>query len=241
MSDGVRRADDSSDVRPHHPSQMNKSNAHPADVANAGTLAELVLAHTRHDRDLMPDPVVVASDLGVPILEVPASRLAGARGLTSWHGGGYVIEIDDSLPEPERQLVAGHELGHVACKLWNVVPFNWERFAWLFAGALLVRAEWAADMWRRSEDLSVIFAALPHVPPTAVALAIGEHGIANVAVTQWKDIRYTRAREVMPSTALDAGMAATKTGQPTSRVGVRAWRLDDMPGRAAVVAVASAG
>lgn len=207
---------------------------HPLDISEARALAELVLIETGNDNDRAPDPVIVGEALGVTLLEVPPTRLAGARGLTTWSQGGYVIELDASLSERERQSVAGHELGHVCCRLWNIVPRDWERFAWIFSAALLVRADVAADLWRETPTLPHLTSALPHVPPTSIALALGEHGIADVAVTQWKSIRYTRARTLVPAETISAGVAAAKSGAAHRGV-VRAWRLDDMPGRAAVV------
>lgn len=211
-------------------------NPNPRDAAEARALAELVLLETGNDNDRAPDPIAVAEALGVDVYEVPPARIDPVRGLTSWSRGGYSIEISNDLGEQDRQAVTAHELGHVCCRMWNVIPFEWERFAWLFAGALLVRADVAADLWRAQEDIPAVVAALPHVPATAVALALGEHGVANVAVTQWRGIRYTRARDTMPVETVAAGVAAARSGRPSRRAGVRAWRLDDMPGRAAVVA-----
>jgi hypothetical protein len=232
MSASVRCSRDVSRFRRESGIHMN---AHPNDARDSRMLAELVLIETMQDNEPMPDPIVVGIALGVTMLEVPTRRLAGARGLTTWSGGGYVVEIDETLEEPDRQVVAAHEIGHVCCRLWNVIPREWERFAWLFAGALLVRADVASDLWRTTGDLHEVAKALPHVPPTSVALAIGEHGVADVAVTQWRGIRYTRSRVQMPAETVSMGMAAARSGR-SSRPGLaRAWRLTDMPGRAAVV------
>lgn len=209
-------------------------NPHPADVSEARALAELVLLETGNDDERAPDPVIVAGALGILMLEVPSIRLAGARGLTTWAQGGYVIEVDENLSESARQSVAAHELGHVCCRLWNITPHDWERFAWIFSAAMLVRADVAADLWRERSSFPHLIAQLPHVPPTSIALALGEHGIADVAVTQWKSIRYTRARAPVPEETIRAGIAAARSGA-ARRGSVRAWRLDDMPGRAAVV------
>lgn len=212
-------------------------NAHPEDLVNARNLADLVLIDAKMEDEETPDPIDVCAAFNIPIYEVPSVRLGRSRGLMVWSDGGYVIEIDEGLPEAQKQAVAAHELGHVACKIWGLLPRDWERFAWLFAGALLVRDRPLRETWARCGELRGVIDRWEHVPPTMATLALGERGIAGVHVVQDHGVRYTRSRHEADLDVVKIGVRAWLNGR-ASNGPVQAMRLNDARRRAAVLLAA---
>lgn len=204
------------------------------DIVGARALAELVLHEVGLGGDMEPDPIDVAERLGIPCYDLPREDIGGVAGLTSWIEGGYIIQIADDLSSAGHQGVGAHELGHVCCRLWNVFPKDRERFAWIFAGALLVREDRLRESWARHRDARRVIRDWAHVPSTVTVLAIGECSIADVFVVQDADVRHARSRTAACDDVLRLGMSAWQHGT-ASRKGLRATRLYDATRRAAVV------
>lgn len=209
--------------------------AHPDDVRDALSLSALVRSEGGAEQDDEPDPVAICERLGIHVYEVPRSRLGGGTaGALTWQRGGFTIEVDESLELAAMQGTIAHELGHAACKLWGVAPHAWERFAWLFAGALLIPDSSLEYTWRESgRDLGAFVERWSHVPPTLAALRLGEGAIADVHVVQDYGVRYSRGRAPADD-VLNLGVHAWIHGRAWND-NAHAVRLVDARRRAAVL------
>lgn len=136
----------------------------------------------------------------------------------------------------EDQWWLGHELGHRYRRRAGR-PFDETEEAWCnaFAGALLVPAEPLLRGWQIGHDLGDLIERFPSVAPTCLALRLGEAELAETAIVQGAALRYVRTHHVVAPEVLKLGIEAARRGC-ASRVGLgKAWRLPEVPRRAAVV------
>lgn len=128
-----------------------------------------------------------------------------------------------------------HELGHRWLRKAGRV-MNEDEEAWCnaFAGALLVPHTPLVDLWRRGHDLGDLLAAYPNVSATCIALRIGEARLAETFVVQGEATRYVRANHAPSPDLVRLGVEAARRGR-AFRAGAKAWRMPEVPRRAAVV------
>jgi hypothetical protein len=185
-----------------------------------------------------PDPVAVVQGLGGRVLRAPRRFLPFTRADFGFRDGKPIVRVRDDLSPAETEFCVAHECGHFVVRLFAVKTTDEERFANLFAGALLVPRPALLEAWRAHGEIRPIIRQWSHVPQTCVALRVGETSCASVFVTQSRSIRYTRARTSQREDEILAiGAHAARRGS-VRRSGLRAVRLRDGVERAAVVAAA---
>ena len=207
------------------------------DFGKAQRCADEILHETRLNRERAPDAVLVARRFGVRVKKVARHALRLTPASAVHLESGWLIAVREDTAVATAQFCIAHEVLHVACRRWKIVPEDWEGFANAGAAALLVPSGCLQEKWHQHRNVRKTFAAWPHCPPTATTLRLGECGIAPTWITQGDEVRYRRA-ESSPPEVTSIGSEAARRGQAT-RPGLRATRLPDAPRRAAVVGEAS--
>lgn len=197
--------------------------------------ADAVAREARLDGDEAPDPRLIAKRLGVTLVSAPARSILGGVGQMGRLGDGYLIRRAAGLAPSHAAFVVAHELGHVTVRRLGLRVDDEEAWANAFAGALLLPRSPLQRVWRRGCDLGDVLEAWPNVPPTCAALRIGEARLADTIVIQGRVARYVRG-EIAPSPELiPVAIEAVRSGR-ASRPGIaKAWRLPEVPRRAALV------
>lgn len=204
---------------------------------HAQEMATLTLDEARLGAEVAPDPRLVAKRLGVVLATAPARAILGGVAQAGRLGSGFVIRRASGLPEPLARFAVAHELGHIAVMRHGLTTADEEAWCNAYAGALLLPREPLAETWRRGHDLGDVLERWTNVPPTCVALRVGEAGLAGTLVVQGLAVRYTRGVRSHAPELVTLGAEAARTGRARSGV-ANAWRLADRAGRAAVALVA---
>lgn len=202
------------------------------DFTDAASSAGAVLRAVRLDGDVRPDPRLVCRRLSVRLELVAPHTIRGGHA-ARYVGFGDRIIRRRGLPPWLDAWALAHELGHRTLGARRVD--DEEGWCNAFAGSLLVPPEPLFDRWRRGHDLADLIECYPNVAPTCLALRVGEARLADTVVVQGVATRYVRA-ECEPSCELVAlGVEAARSGR-AHRPGVaKAWRMPEVPRRAAVV------
>lgn len=231
------------------PEGRGHSRARAAPIALAGALAltddepmgdpshaaTRSLVEARMDGDPRPDPRLVAHRLGITIVSAPPRSILGGVAQIGRLGPGYLIRRARGLPVPQLIFAIAHELGHIAVRRFGLRVDHEEAWANRFAGALLVPREPLTEAWARGGDVADALACWPSVPPTCIALRIGEAGLAETIVVQAGETRYARTEREPSQEAVRVGVQAARRGRAARSGIAKGWRMTDAPRRAAVV------
>jgi hypothetical protein len=210
-----------------------------ADFLLAAQDAEADLKEAGLNDDPVPDSVQLAEWREILVEEcLPgelrvASRLNVPEYLPKGVTWGMKIFLRHGLSTPQSQFCVAHELGHVRAILRGLVGARAELFANAYAGALLVRAHYLHEQWRRLRDLRAVLEHFDHVPETCTCLRFGETGMSNAVVLDSGGARHMRLPHDTPYCVLRAAHGALSGRRPRSDV--RAARLSDAANRVGVV------
>lgn len=201
---------------------------------DADSCAEAALRLVRLDGHDSPDPALVARRLGVALFVAPKSARWAELGERAIVNGEERIYVRSGLSPQVRNLVIGHELGHVIVARWRMTmakPIE-EQWCNRFGASLLAPSRSVRSAWRG--DVHAFCARWPHVPSTCMALRIGEARLASVFVTEGRNVRYARATCPPPGDVADLARRALAENR-IERPGIRAARLPDVRRRVAIV------
>jgi len=205
------------------------------DLDDPQAWAAAILREVAMDGDEAPDPRRVAKRLSVTIVSSPARSILGGYGQMGRLGDGWVIRRAAGLPLPVLLFTIGHELGHIAIRRYGVRVADEEPWCNVFAGALLLPRDPLRHAWVRGGDLGDVIERWPNVSPTCAALRLGETRLAETMVIQGRAMRYVRM-EAEPSQDLIAlGVEAARAGRAARPGLAKAWKMPEVPRRAAVV------
>jgi hypothetical protein len=208
----------------------------PIDFDDAAASAAATLRAGRLDGEPRPDVRLLCRRLAVRLELVPPYVLRGGHA-ARYSAVGDKIVRRRALPTHVDAFVLAHELGH----RWRYlagVPFDEvreEHWCNAFAGALLVPGESLFTLWRRGHDLSDLMEAYPHVAATCLALRVGEARLAETVVVQGQAVRHIRASRAPGVELVALGVEAARSGRASSPGLARAWRMPEVPRRAAVI------
>lgn len=191
------------------------------------------------DGDERPDFAAIAHSEDVDVEYVAARELSRqrARAHRGRDGARHRIAINQELSTAEKQSLGAHELGHLRAQVERMRLGRAEhRFAWLYAGALLVPIEPLSRLWRRTRSLDDVLAYWSHLPPEFVALR------ARDVVTDLWIVEYYEVQHLRPNEHLDRDFKARIVGAAVSAIsnrtalfdGVEALRLPGSARKAAV-------
>ena len=210
-------------------------------MSNADATADALLKAVRMDGVDAPCPRLIAKRFGVAVFSAPKSARWSEIGERVIVNGEERIYVRTGLDDARRNHVVAHELGHVVLSRWCVRVEDSEIEPWCnrFGAALLAPSAAVWRAWRacggRAADVVTRWA---HVPPTCIALRLGEARCADLWITQGKTIRYARAESIAPLGVVATGADAARNGA-SAGYGLHALRLADMPRRAVVLADAA--
>lgn len=202
------------------------------DFIDAAASAASVLKAARLDGDGRPDARLVCRRLGVR-LELVAPHVIRGGHAARYVGYGDRIVRRRGLPAWLDVWALAHELGHRTLSGRSIE--DEEGWCNAFAGALLVPPEPLFDRWRRGHDLADVIEAYPNVAPTCLALRVGEARLAGTIVIQGSAPRYVRTDVDVRGDLITLGVEAARAGCAVRPGIAKAWRMPEVPRRAAVV------
>lgn len=203
-------------------------------MESAESVAECVLKSVRLDGHDSPDPSLIAKRLGARVFLAPRSVRFGALGERVRVGDEERIYLRTGLLPSTEAHVLAHEIGHVIVARWNLHPSDEEGWCNRFGAALLAPATSVRRAWRECASIATMCDRWPLVPPTCIALRVGETLCADVFVTQGRRVAFAAARSEATSAIVELGAEAARDGA-AARPGLRAVRLSGRVHRAAVV------
>ncbi len=181
---------------------------------------------------------------GVVIYDLPSRVLS-----TGWewvrHGAPYrrpAIILRGSEKGRARAFAIGHEGGHIMVAVLGLELADGvleERWCNRFSAAWHAPADLVRQVWRRArangERLGRYIRSLP---PTALALRLGEVGVASVSIVQRAKLLYAAGPMLLPANDVSPlARLALREGRAEGD-GLRAYRLSDGAERVAVMLAA---
>jgi hypothetical protein len=208
------------------------------DFEDAAACAAAVIAGAKMEGEERPDPVLVARAHGVPVYATDRRFMVGRIGDSAEVDGRQAIYVRKGVDGPLLLFTVAHELGHVCLRRWGRRVEGEEAWCNAFAGALVLPHHALVEEWRRGGELRAVLRRWRHLPPTCVALRLGETHLADVFVVQQRALRYARAKVAPTPALLEVGHATAAGARRRAGPGIRAARLSDGAVRAVVVATA---
>jgi len=142
----------------------------------------------------------------------------------------------------ERDHNGGHELGHIVLAVLDLrlaPDVHEERWCNRFASSLLAPADVVRRAWRRARaNGERVGQHVKALRPTALALRLGEVGVASVLVTQRERVIYTAGPGLIPANDVRPLVRLALRAGRADGDGLRAYRLSDGVDRVAVLRAA---
>jgi hypothetical protein len=188
------------------------------------------------DGENYPDPGVVAARLDIRVRRVTSVHLPGN------HGAFYdatdqsmaEIHVRKSLGMQQLMSCIAHELGHLSAIRSHLNLHSEEKYADIEGAAVLMPRASISNWWSRHLDIEGLFREWSHVPPSSIALRLGEVQAAETWIATRRTIIHRRSNRAFRSGILALSERAIDRGYARGN-GYIAFRLPDAPGRAVIV------